>query len=152
MCVPPEMLYGTVRLSPGWENTEDQIIDAVEALEETVNELRDFSKKGIAERSYLAFSETAQACTARKLIRNEGTDCIFSALPASLRNYQTSNTSVVLSSADCRTAIRALSASNLKPAAVYNIRGVSRPERSPGHADKERLFWDEISKSEISKS
>jgi hypothetical protein len=147
MRIPPQMLYGTLRLSPGWENTEEQILKTVNVIDNTVNELRDFSDKGYAHTSYLLFSDTFKAYQAKLAINKAGIDCVFAVVPPQFRDPSASNTAVAIPRAGKAVSLKTLSGVSLEPVAVHDVLGIGRYIRNSHLSKKEHSFWENITGS-----
>jgi cysteine desulfurase len=147
MQVAPKLLYGTLRLSLGWENTEDQIFTTVNAINNIINEFREFAAKGYAETSYLLFSDINKAREAKLAINKRGIDCIFAAVPPRLRSLSASNTSAAISSENKTISLKTLSGISLEPLAIHDIQGIGRYLRNSQLSKKEHSFWEDVTGS-----
>jgi hypothetical protein len=147
MRVPPQILYGTLRLSPGWENTEEQILKTVNAIDNAVNEFREFSAKGHVNTSYLLFSDTIKAYEAKLAINKRGIDCIFAAVPPQFRNPSASNSAVAIPFTGKPVSLKTLSEMSIEPVAIHDIQGIGRYIRNSQLSKKEHSFWENVTGS-----
>ena len=147
MCVPPQMLYGTIRLSLGWENTEEQILKTVNVINNAVSEFREFSAIGHANTSYLLFSDTLKAHEAKLAINKRGIDCIFAAVPHQFRNSSASNTAVAIPNAGKTVSLKTLSGMSIEPVAIHDVQGIGRYIRNYHLSKKEHSFWENVTGS-----
>jgi cysteine desulfurase len=147
MQVPPEMLYGTIRLSPGWENTEEQMLKTAEVIHHAVNEFREFAARRYAETSYLLFPDEMKTRRAKLAINKAGIDCIFASVPPQFRHLSASNTSAAIPSEKKALSLKTLSAISLDPVAVHDIKGIGIFTRSSQLSKKEHSFWEDVTGS-----
>jgi cysteine desulfurase len=147
MQVPPGMLYGTIRLSPGWENTEDQMLEVSDAIHKAVSEFREFAARRYSETTYLLFSDEKKARRAKLAINKAGIDCIFASVPPQFRRLSASNTSAAIPSEKKAASLKTLSGISLEPLAVYDIKGVGIHTRSSQLSKKEHSFWEDVTES-----
>ncbi len=147
MRVPPQMLYGTVRLSPGWENTEEQILKTVNVIDTAVNEFRVFSDKASADTSYLLFPDTVTAYQAKLAVSKAGIDCVFAVVPPQFRYPSASNTAVAIPRSGKAISLKTLSGISHEPVAVHDIQGIGRYSRNSHLSKKEHSFWENITGS-----
>lgn len=147
MQVPPGMLYGTIRLSPGWENTEEQMLKTADAIHNAVSEFREFTSRRYAETSYLLFPDEKKARRAKLAINKAGFESIFASVPPQFRRLNASNTSVAISSEKKAVSLKTLSGISLDPLAVHDIKGVGIFTRSSQLSKKEHSFWEDVTGS-----
>ncbi len=147
MQVPPGMLYGTIRLSPGWENTEEQMLKAADVIHNTVMEFREFTARRYAETSFLLFPDEKKARRAKLAINKAGIDCIFISVPPQFRHLSASNTSAAIPSEKKSLSLKTLSDISLEPLAVHDIKGVGISTRSTRLLKKEHSFWEDVTGS-----
>jgi cysteine desulfurase len=147
MRIPPEMLYGTIRLSPGWENTEEQIFKTVNSIDNAVREFREFSAKRHTNTSYLLFSDTIKAREAKLAISKRGIDCTFAAVPPHLRDTSVSNTAVAVPYAGKTSSLETLTGMSIEPLAIHDIHGIGMYIRNSQLSKKEHSFWENVSGS-----
>ena len=69
--IPPELAFGTIRFSPGWENSEEEILRAVEATAHAVKGMRQ-EGSWVQRASASPACTASRACAGRKAIRSSG--------------------------------------------------------------------------------
>jgi hypothetical protein len=141
------MLYGTIRLSIGWENTQEQILKTVNVIDSAVSEFREFYAKGNASTSYLLFSDTHKAHEAKLAINERGIDCIFAAVPHQFRDLSASNTAVAVTCSEKTVSLKTLSGMSIEPVAIHDVKGVGWYIRNSQLSKKEHSFWENVTGS-----
>ncbi len=147
MQVHPGMLYGTLRLSLGWENTEDHMLKAADAISKAIREFKEFAGRGYEETSFLLFSDTNKTGKAKKAINRAAIDCIFSAVPPRFRSLSTSNTALAIPASKKSASLKALSDASLEPISVHDVKGIGKHIRNSNLTRKELSFWKDVTRS-----
>jgi hypothetical protein len=147
MQVHPGMLYGTLRLSLGWENTEEQLLKTVDVISNAISEFKEFAARGYNETSFLLFSDTNKTCKAKLAINRADIDSIFAAVPPRFRSLSSSNTALAIPSSKKSASLKALSGVSLEPLSVHDVKGIGKHIRNSDLTRKEHSFWKDVTGS-----
>jgi cysteine desulfurase len=147
MQVHPGMLYGTIRLSLGWENTEDHMLEAADAITKAISEFKEFAARGYEETSFLLFSDTNKTGKAKLAINRADIDCIFAAVPPRFRSLLSSNTALAIPSSKKSASLKALSDASLESISFHDVKGIGKHIRYSELTKKEHSFWKDVTGS-----
>jgi len=142
MKTPPEMIFGTIRFSPGWENTEEEILKTVKILKKIIPEFKDFKKNGNSRVSFLTFETASPVRKAKAFLDVKGIKSIFSAIPGQLRKLDTGNFAIAVHTENKETVIKLLGSIKVKILHAADISGIDRPSLNRRLSEKDRAFWE----------
>lgn len=140
MHIRPDLAFGTVRFSPGWENTASEIELVAEAVVDAVAALRDFARH----------VEKGPVCIATLLskdhverslgyLRENGIPCAVTARPAELAHLPGPSIALAVPCQSRTDMERILHAHRIAVSGTHDIRGLCRV-----HAEQEQGFWDGV--------
>jgi cysteine desulfurase len=121
--IPPEPAFGTIRFSPGWENTEEEILRAVEATAHAVKAMR-----GIAphldgdEASILTFAAKKLLLPALNLMENQGIPCAVLVQPVELAHLAVPQTVIAIPCSRGDETVRLLESKGLGITGMHRIK------------------------------
>jgi len=138
--VPPELAFGTVRISPGWENTASEMKKVVEAIQATVKRMRLFSDTlGGEEACIITFAEKKDLKHALANLEKEGFPLMVTARPLELAHLTGLPTAVAIPGKRQDEAGRLLGSLGINITGMYGIKGLCRFK-----SEKEEQFWDKV--------
>lgn len=134
----PELAFGTVRFSTGWENTTDEMLDAAEVTSLAVSGLRDFSgKAGGGETCIVTFPGRDEAARALLVLRKDGIPCAVTVRPVELEHLRGTRIAVAVPCPDQEKAGSLLGMNGVEPTGMYPLKGLRCRQQSEG----EKRFW-----------
>jgi len=144
MGIPEHKAYGTLRLSLGFENTADEVMRTVEALEHTVTNLKTFYAGNPEASAVFVFEKEHQAAEALALLREKGLSAVLAATPGHLRSSGVSLHSVMVGVAQREQAAGALNGAGIDASGTHEIRGIAKPARGKAMQAMTQDFWDSL--------
>jgi len=146
MQIPPEMAYGTVRFSLGWENNPREIEMTATALAIAIKRLQSFYQSNPEEICVITFPKIEQARAAQKVSLKS--DVLFSLIATPQHILLKGDAHVALAhlDEDHERIMTLLGETGIEITGTHRIRGVSRAQRGKVMKDKEKQFWDRVSK------
>jgi cysteine desulfurase len=138
--IPPDLAFGTIRFSPGWENTVSQIESAVKTVQQTVIRLREFAR-GVDndESCVVTFAAGDDLASALRNLENEGIPCIITARPVELAHLTGPRTALAITCSRQDEAGRLLGSHGIIITGMYRIKGLCRLR-----GEKEEQFWKTV--------
>ena len=139
--IPPELAFGTVRFSPGRENTAPEIDKTVEAVRRAVTGLRDFAHlvEG-QEACVLTFSDRKDVAAAFRVLQGGDIPSIVMPLPVELKHLAGPRITLAVPCMRQDEAGSLLGSQGISITGMHPVKGLCR-ERS----DQEKRFWDKVS-------
>ena len=138
--IPPDLAFGTIRFSPGWENTVSQIESAVKTVQQTVIRLREFAR-GVDndESCVVTFAAGDDLASSLRNLENEGIPCIITARPVELAHLTGPRTALAITCSRQDEAGRLLGSHGIIITGMYRIKGLCRLR-----GEKEEQFWKTV--------
>jgi cysteine desulfurase len=143
MGISPDLAFGTVCFSTGWENTTDDMLDAAEVTAHAVSCLRDFSEKaGNEDTCIVTFPGKEEAGRAVHTLRKEGIPCAVTARPMELEHIRGTRIAVAIICPQQENVGSLLGKNGIELTGMHPLRGLRCRQRSSG----EKRFWDLVDK------
>lgn len=138
--IPPGLAFGTVRFSPGWENTIDEVLRAADAVEQAATRLREFSRI-VRDDTTCIMSFTSKDHVRRAMVhlREAALPCAVTARPIELAHLGGPRIALAVSCSRQDEAERILAAHRITAAGTNRLRGMCMT-RSP----EEARFWEKV--------
>ena len=138
--LPAGMTFGTVRFSPGWENTEDQIRRVVDAVEQAVTRLRGFSRHiGDDMACIITFTSKNHIERSVEYLEQANIPCAVTARPLELAHLGGPRIALAVPCERRDEAIRSLGTHKITPTGMHHLKGLCRK-----HSGKEERFWEKV--------
>lgn len=138
--LPEGATFGTVRFSPGWENTEDEVIRVAAAVEQAVTRLREYARAaGDDEACIVTLTSKDHVRRSLGCLEEAGVPCVVTPQPLELAHLGGLRTALSVPCNRLDEALRSLASHRITPAGTARIRGLCR-SRS---AEEER-FWERV--------
>lgn len=144
MGIPEHRAYGTLRLSLGFENTAEEIMHAVQALEQIVDGLTAFSAGAPEALAVFVFARDHQASKAAELLREQGLAAVLAATPGHLRSEGISLHCLLVGIHAKEKAAAALNLADIEADGVHEIRGISKPLLGKKMQARAQDFWETL--------
>lgn len=138
--IPPDIALGSVRLSLGKENTEEEIDYVINALVEIVEHLRDVSplqgETNPKKQCVITFYETPDALRAEKVLKRKGLKFTLSSVPPEISRPSCCGVAILFGCRDREDVGDFLKEQDVEVEGIYQLEGSNDlPER------KKRRFW-----------
>ncbi|MBU4344603.1 MAG: aminotransferase class V-fold PLP-dependent enzyme, partial [Proteobacteria bacterium] len=138
--IPPDIALGSVRLSLGKENTEEEIDYVINALVEVVEYLRDVSplpgETNPKKQCVITFYETPDALRAEKVLKRKGLKFTLSSVPPEISRPSCCGVAILFGCRDREDVGDFLKEQDVEVEGIYQLEGSNDlPER------KKRRFW-----------
>jgi cysteine desulfurase len=140
--LPPELAFGTIRLSPGWENTEEEILRAVKATSYAVKGMRALAPHlEWDEACIVTFAERKHILPALGFMEKQGIPCAISVRPGELAHLAGPQAVIAIPCSRVDETGRLLSSKGIGITGMHRIKGLCRSGN-----EKETRFWEMVSK------
>src|SRR5208283_4462257 len=137
-----DLAFGTIRFSPGLENTVLEIERAVKTVQQTVIRLREFvGGLDNDESCVVTFAAGDDLARALRSLENEGTPCIVTARPLELSYLTGPRTALAIPCSRQDEADRLLGSQGISITGMHRIKGLCRLR-----GEKEEQFWKTLSR------
>jgi len=148
MGLSPELAFGSVRISTGWENTLDEMLDTAEVTALAAAGLSDFSEKaGSGETCIVTFPGRKEAGHAVRVLRKEGIPSAVTVRPIELEHLRGTRIAVAIPCSEQENAGSLLGGNGIEPTGMHPLKGLRCRQQSEG----EKRFWtlvEQIKKKE----
>jgi hypothetical protein len=138
--IPPELAFGTIRFSPGWENSEEEIHRAVEATAHAVKGMR-----GLAphlegdEACIVTFAAKKHLLPALNFMEKQGIPCAVSVRPVELAHLAGPQAVIAIPCNRGDETGRLLGLKGIGITGMHRIKGLCRAK-----SDQEQRFWEKV--------
>jgi cysteine desulfurase len=138
--IPPELAFGTLRFSPGWENSEADILKAVEAIAHAVSGMR-----GLAlhlegdEACIVTFAARKHLLPALHFMEKQGMPCAVSMRPVELAHIEGPEAVIAIPCSRGDETGRLLGSKGIGITGMHRIKGLCRSGN-----EKETRFWEKV--------
>lgn len=138
--LPPGMAFGTVRLSPGWENTGDEMRRAARAIEQAVARIREFSAH-LRDDMTCIITLSSKNHVERSLgcLRDAGIPCAVTARPLELDRLAGPRIALAVPCSRQGEAETILRSHRIAATGVHHLKGLCSR-----HSGREKTFWKEV--------
>lgn len=138
--LPAGLAFGTVRFSPGWENTEEEILRALGAVEQAVTRIRQFSRRiGDDMTCIVTFASKNHIRRSLGYLEEAGIPCAVTARPLELGHLGGPRIALAVPCPRQDEAVKTLESHRIKATGMHRLRGLCR-QRS----EQETRFWEKV--------
>jgi hypothetical protein len=139
--IPPALAFGTIRFSPGWENSEDEIHRAVEATVHAVNGMRGLAPHVEGDESCIVtFAAKKHVLPALNLMEKQGIPCAVSVRPVEFAHFTGPQAAIAIPCSRGDETGRLLESKGIGITGMHRIKGLCRYGN-----EKETRFWETVS-------
>jgi cysteine desulfurase len=143
MGIPAEIEFGTVRFSPGWENTEAEIIMAAETVADISVRLREFTNQvGNDETCIVTFSQRDDAKSSANSLRKEDIPFAVTIRPVELSHLKGTRIAVAFACSQEERVGALLGGHGVDITGMHHLKSLCCRERSK----EEEKFWEKVSR------
>jgi len=138
--LPAGLAFGTVRFSPGWENTEEEILRALGAVEQAVTRIRQFSRRiGDDMTCIVTFASKNHIRRSLGYLEEAGIPCAVTARPLELGHLGGPRIALAVPCPRQDEAVKTLESHRIKASGMHRLRGLCR-QRS----EQETRFCEKV--------
>jgi cysteine desulfurase len=131
LTIPPELAFGTIRFSPGWENAEEEIHRTVEATVHAIKGMRDLSSHLAGDEACIVtFAARKHLLPALNFMEKQGIPCAVSVKPVELARLAEPQAVIAIPCNRVNETERLLESKGIGITGMHRIKGMCRDKRA----------------------